>query len=84
VAVATIIPAEDWPPYRWLWTHLVLARDPDTGEATPYTHGMRRHALATAAALLLLLGVIVAWQTRSRWRAVLAFGLGALSGHVFW
>lgn len=79
----TLVPSENWPPYRWLWTRLVLARDPESGEATPYTHGMRRHPLAFFSVIALVL-VVVAWNARARWRILAAFGAGLLTGHVAW
>lgn len=80
-----IIPAEDWPPYRLLWSRLlVLARDPETGTPTPWTHGMRRNPLKTLAVLLGLLLVVILWNGRRFWPVLVGFLLGALAGHVFW
>lgn len=80
---SSLVPSEDWPPYRWLWTHVRLARDPETGEPTPYTHGMRRHPAATLVALGLVV-VVAAWWARRFWPVLLSFAAGALVGHVFW
>lgn len=80
---SSIVPSETWPPYRWLWTHVVLARDPVTREPTPYTHGMRRNPLATLGVLLFVV-VLLAWWARRFWPIVLSFLAGALAGHVFW
>lgn len=77
------MPSEEWGPYRWLWQHVRLARDPETGEPTPYTHGMRRNPKTTLALMLLGL-VVLAWWARRFWPTLLAFLLGALAGHVFW
>lgn len=80
-----IVPSEDWPPYRLLWSRLlVLARDPQTGEPTPWTHGMRRHPLATLGVILGLLLVVGLWWARRFWPVLVSFFLGALAGHVFW
>jgi len=78
-----LVPSEDWPPYRWLWTNLRLARDPATGEPTPYTHGMRRHP-ATTIVVLALVVVVAAWWARRFWPVLLSFSAGLLAGHVFW
>ncbi len=81
---SVIIPAEDWPPYRWLWTHVPLARHPDTGEPTPWTHGFRRNTKAW----LPVFGVVLVWLTwggrPAWWRTLLGFGLGFLAGHIWW
>lgn len=79
-----IIPAEDWPPYRWLWTRVVLARDPNTGEATPYTHGFRRNTKTWLPVFALFLAWNLWGARASWWRVLLAFLLGALAGHLWW
>ena len=81
----SLVPSEEWPPYRWLWTTVVLARDPVTREPTPYTHGMRRNPLATAATMLVvLLGTLRVAERFPKTSACCSFALGALAGHVFW
>lgn len=82
--MSALMPSEEWPPYRWLWRTVVLARDPRTGEPTPYTHGMRRHPAATLAAMGAVLLVALLWNGRAHWRILAAFAVGALAGHVFW
>lgn len=88
--MATVIPAEDWPPYRWLWTHLVLARDPETGEPTPYTHGVRRNTAVWLPILILLVVLVIVWLASRRfervpvWALVVLVALGLLAGHFWW
>lgn len=83
------MPSEDWPPYRWLWTHVVLARDPDTGEPTPYTHGVRRNTTVWLP-IFILSAVALVWRTdtsrwgRPDWRSICCLGLGFLAGHFWW
>lgn len=79
---SSVVPSEDWPPYRWLWTHVVLARNYD-GSPSPYTHGMRRHPKTTLVVLALVV-VFAAWWARRFWPTLLSFSAGALAGHVFW
>lgn len=88
---SSVIPAEDWPPYRWLWTNVVLARDPETGEPTPYTHGVRRNTVVWLP-LFVLVALRLAWDDEARltklggpdWRSILALALGLLAGHFWW
>jgi len=82
--MSKIVPSEDWPPYRWLWTHVKLARDPETGEPTPYTHGMRRNPVKTVATIVAVLTVVVLWNARRFWPVIVSFATGLLAGHVFW
>lgn len=82
--MTSLLPSEEWPPYRWLWTHLALARDPATGEPTPWTHGLRRRWRVWLPLFLVALGWLVFGGRGSWWRVLLAFGLGALAGHAWW
>ena len=82
--MSTIVPSEDWPPYRWLWKNVKLARDPDTGEPTPYTHGMRRHPLIFLTTVVAVLAVVLLWNARRFWPVLVSFLAGLLTGHVFW
>jgi len=79
-----VIPAEDWPPYRWLWATVVLARDPETGQPTPYTHGVRRHPKVWIPVCAVVLAWLVWSAGRSWWRSLLAFAAGILAGHFWW
>lgn len=81
---SSVIPAEDWPPYKWLWTTVVLSRD-DEGEPRPYTHGMRANWQTFLAVVLVVL-LIAAWNAKRHplW-ALLVVGLAMfLTGHVLW
>lgn len=80
----SLLPSEEWGPYKALWSrHLILARD-EHGNPTPWTHGVRRNKTLWVPVFL----VVVAWLvlgSRESWRRVLlAFGLGFLAGHFFW
>lgn len=78
-----VIPAEDWPPYRWVWTRFGPT-NPETGERHPFTHGARWSPLGWVLFMLLVMGWLV-WGARgSWWRVLLAFALGFLAGHFWW
>jgi len=79
---SSLIPAEDWPPYRWLWTNIPLSRD-DEGNPRPFTHGMRANWQTFAVVVVLIL-VLAVWWARSLWPVIAAFLVGALAGHVLW
>jgi len=81
--MSKIVPSEDWPPYRWLWTHVVLARNFD-GSPSPYTHGMRRNPVKTIASIVAVLVLVVLWNARRFWPVIVSFATGLLAGHVFW
>jgi hypothetical protein len=80
-----IVPSEAWPPYYALWHD----RFPLSHPPRPYTHLMRerpRLVLAVMGIALFALAFGVgrgSWKV-TWWRAILAFGVGALAGHVFW
>lgn len=80
---SSLMPSEEWPPYRWVWSHLVLGRN-ERGEPIPYTHVMRRNPKVVLPAMLGLLAVFLLWSGRKWWPTLLAFSLGALAGHVWW
>lgn len=81
---SSIIPAEDWPPYKWLWSNLALSRD-EEGNPRPYTHGMRANWQAFVVVTLLVV-LIAAWNVkRHPYWALAVVGLALLlAGHVLW
>lgn len=83
------MPSEEWPPYKWVWSHLVLARDPVTGEPTPYTHGVRRNKSVWVPIFLVLAVLLVVYGSTRRtrvhvWVLLVLLVLGFLGGHFFW
>ena len=81
--MSSLVPSENWPPYRWLWTHLVLARNYD-GSPAPYTHGVRRNKAIWVPIFAALLVVMLVQASSRWWRVLLAAALGFLAGHFFW
>ena len=83
-----MMPSEEWGPYRWLWTHLVLATD-GRGNAVPYTHGIRANKRFWVPIFVLLFVVLFAYALSRRarvhaWVLVALALLGFLAGHFFW
>lgn len=70
-----LVPSEQWPPYRWLWTRV---------GGRPWTHIMRDNPRTYFATLLPLLGLVIAWNGRRFWPVLAAFAIGLLTGHVWW
>lgn len=72
---STLIPSENWPPYRWLWERI---------GGRPWTHIMRDRPRTYAGFALPFLALLVLWNRR-RWLPLLiGFAAGFLTGHVWW
>lgn len=70
-----IIPSEDWPPYKWLWTRF---------GGRPWTHIMRDNPKSFLAVFIPVVLLLLFWNGWKYWKTLLIFAVGFLTGHVWW
>lgn len=70
-----VIPSEEWPPYKWLWSRI---------GGRPWTHIMRDHPSLVVPVAVAMLVLACAWAGWHWWKVLLSFFLGMVTGHVFW
>jgi hypothetical protein len=75
--------AENWPPYRWLWTHIS-----DTNPPRPWTHTMRAYPLYVALGIICMVWwcAHLSKEHASQLWIIFLSGLvlGLIMAHLWW